>query len=143
MVSHRDGYRVIAERENKTYHQVRKEAIANGTDRLRVRRTDGCECPGSNADRHLRAEQVRQLRSAGATIRAIARQLGCSTYTVQRDLEPDGGKAFRRGRRRRGRHNTTSSTICDVGHSYTVIAWRAAGRRCCIICNMHNTVDAV
>jgi hypothetical protein len=34
---YRDGYRVIAERENKTYHhQVRAEAIANGTATLKV-----------------------------------------------------------------------------------------------------------
>src|ERR1700757_329441 len=98
---YREGYRMIAERTGRTYHQVREAAIANGSAHLRVRRTDGKETPGSTRGRPERIRKVRELRAAGATIRGIAAELGCSTYTVSRDLEPDHGKAFRRARRRR------------------------------------------
>jgi AraC-like DNA-binding protein len=97
----REGYRNIAERTGKTYQQVRAAALADGWAHRRVRRTDGKETPGSMRDRPERIRRVHELRDPGATIRGIAAELGCSTYTVSRDLEPDHGKAFRRARRRR------------------------------------------
>jgi DNA-binding NarL/FixJ family response regulator len=91
---YREGYRVIAERTGKTYHQVREAALADGSAHSRVRRTDGKETPGSTRGRPERIRKVHELRAAGATIRGIAAELGCSTYTVSRDLEPDHGEAF-------------------------------------------------
>lgn len=96
----REGYRTIAGATGKTYHQVREAAIADGSAHLRVRRSDGKETPGSVRDRPERIRKVHELRAAGVTIRGIAAELGCSTYTVSRDLEPDHGKAFRRRRRK-------------------------------------------
>jgi orotate phosphoribosyltransferase-like protein len=50
-------------------------------------------------DRPERIRRARELRAAGWTIRALASELNCSTYTIQRDLEPDAGLEFRRRRR--------------------------------------------
>lgn len=97
---HREGYRTIAERTGRTYHGVRSEALESGAAHWRVRRTDGKETPGSTRDRPERIRKVHELRAAGVTIRGIAAELGCSTYTVSRDLEPDHGKEFRRRRRK-------------------------------------------
>jgi hypothetical protein len=90
----REGYRVIAERTGKTYHTVRSAALADGSAHLRVRRSDGKETPGSTRGRPERIRKFHELRAAGATIRGIAAELGCSTYTVIRDLELDHGKHF-------------------------------------------------
>ena len=94
----RDPYRVVMARTGQTFHQVRKAAHADGSAHQRVRRTDGRECRGSWRDRPMLIEQVKALRAAGWTVRAVAAHLDLSTSTVLRYSEPDAGSAFYRRR---------------------------------------------
>jgi hypothetical protein len=95
---YRRSYRSIAEAEGKTYEQVRREHIAAGTASMLVMAVDGRVFPGSYSGRFERARKAQALRATGWTIRAIAAELACSTYTTQRDLEMDWTKDFRRRR---------------------------------------------
>jgi Helix-turn-helix domain len=99
----RQGYRTQAEKSGLTYDAVRQRALADGSHKLKVNKSDGAVCPGNNAGRFDRAEQVRALRAEGCSIREIAARLGVSTSTVWLDTHDDHGKAFRRARRRRSK----------------------------------------
>jgi hypothetical protein len=79
----RDSYRVIAERTGRDRVTIRAEHIRAGTAALPVRARDGRCYPGTYDGRHERDERIRELRERGISIRRIAAELGCSTYTVQ------------------------------------------------------------